>query len=383
MPTTETKTPVPFLPFARPAIDEDTVAAVAAVLRSGWIASGPQVAAFEAALADYLSGRAVRTFTSATGALEVALQACGIGPGDEVIVPAMTFAATANVVVRVGARPVFVDVDLHTRNIDSAQVTTAVTSRTRAIMPVHFAGLPADMDTLNELARQRGLRVIEDAAHAIGASLNDRRIGSFGDMVAFSFHPNKNMTTIEGGALSIRDSDETKRVELLRFHGLGGTGEDAFDVSLAGGKYNLSDVAACIGLSQLHRLEDFNRRRRALAAHYFEHLRTDPPLLLPARGDDGHSWHMFAPLLPLDALRIGRHDFIREMREQGIGVGVHYPALHLFTLYRRMGYRPGDFPNAERIGRSTVTLPLFPAMTKMDVDRVCAACAEIVAKYRK
>ena len=151
---------------------------------------------------------------------------------------------------------------------------------------------------------------------------------------------------------------------------------------VAGGKYNLSDVAARIGLAQLSRLGEFNRRRRELASRYFERLRTHPPLMLPARGDDGHSWHMFAPLLPLEALRIGRREFIREMRTRGIGVGVHYPALHLFTLYRKMGYRPGDFPNAERVGRSTVTLPLFPAMTDPDVDRVCAACAEIVAKYK-
>lgn len=375
-------TPAPFLPFAQPDIDEETIAAVAGVLRSGWIASGPQVLAFESALSAYLNGRAVRTFTSATGALEVALQLCGIGPSDEVIVPAMTFAATANVVVRVGARPVFADVDLHTRNLDVGQAEAAITPRTKAIMPVHFAGLPVDMDALYDLARRRRLRVIEDAAHAIGSGFKCRRIGSFGDLVAFSFHPNKNMTTIEGGALSIADSDEVKRAELLRFHGLDQGPDDEFDVPVAGGKYNLSDVAARIGLAQLSRLGEFNRRRRELASRYFERLRTHPPLMLPARGDDGHSWHMFAPLLPLEALRIGRREFIREMRTRGIGVGVHYPALHLFTLYRKMGYRPGDFPNAERVGRSTVTLPLFPAMTDPDVDRVCAACAEIVAKYK-
>ncbi len=371
-----------FLPFARPTIDEETIAAVAAVLRSGWIASGPQVDAFEAALSDYLGGRAVRTFTSATGALEVALQACGIGPGDEVIVPAMTFAATANVVVRVGARPVFVDVEPATRNIDLGRAEAAVTSRTRAIMPVHFAGLPVDMDALYALAQRHGVRVIEDAAHAIGSSHRGRRIGSFGDLIAFSFHPNKNLTTIEGGALSIRESVEVKQIERLRFHGLENGSESGMDILVAGGKYNLSDVAACVGLAQLRRLEQFNRRRREFAARYFERLDTDPPLLLPARGDEGHSWHMFAPLLPLDRMRAGRVDFIRAMRERGIGVGVHYPALHLFSLYRKMGYRPGDFPNAEHIGRSTVTLPLFPAMSENDVDRVCDSCAGILGRLR-
>lgn len=372
-----------FLPFARPAIDEETITAVSQVLRSGWITTGPQVEAFEAALSRYLGGRAVRAFTSATGALEVALQACGIGHGDEVIVPAMTFAATANVVLRVGARPVFADVDLATRNIDLGRAEKAITPLTRAIMPVHFAGLPVDMDALYTLAQRRGLRVIEDAAHAVGSSHRGRRIGSFGDFVAFSFHPNKNLTTIEGGALSIREPAEAKRVERLRFHGIELDGNGDMDVLEAGGKYNLTDVAACVGLGQLCRLEQFNQRRRSLAARYFERLKTDPAMLLPARGDQGHSWHMFAPLLPLEHMRIGRPQFIEEMRKRGVGVGIHYPALHLFSLYRKMGYRIGDFPNAERIGQSTVTLPLFPAMSENDVDRVCESCSGILGKFRK
>ena len=373
----------PFLPFTRPTIDEKTIAAVAGVLRSGWISTGPQAEAFEAELSRYLGGRAVRAFTSATGALEVALQACGIGHGDEVIVPAMTFAATANVVLRVGARPVFVDVDLATRNIDLARAEKAITPLTRAIMPVHFAGLPVDMDALYALAERRSLRVIEDAAHAIGSSHRGRRIGSFGDFVAFSFHPNKNLTTIEGGALSIREPAEARRVERLRFHGIERDDSGEVDVLEAGGKYNLTDVAASVGLGQLRKLEQFNRRRRALTARYFERLKTDPAMLLPARGNDGHSWHMFAPLLPLERMRTGRPQFIEEMRKLGIGVGIHYPALHLFTLYRKMGHRIGDFPNAERIGQSTVTLPLFPAMSENDVDLVCESCAAILAKFRK
>ena len=372
-----------FLPFARPVIDEETIAAVVDVLRSGWITTGPQVEAFESALSGYLGGRAVRTFTSATAALEVALQVCAIGPGDEVIVPAMTFAATANVVARVGARPVFVDVDPATRNIDADGVRAAITPRTRAVMPVHFAGLPVDMTPLHALAQTHGLRVIEDAAHAMGASHRGRRIGSFGDLIAFSFHPNKNLTTIEGGALSIRDAADVRKAESLRFHGIERRPDGEIDVVCAGGKYNLTDVAACVGLGQLRRLEAFNRRRRELATRYFDRLKTDPPLDLPARGDAGHSWHLFAPLLPLGALRAGRTDFISEMRKRGIGVGIHYPALHLLSVYRKMGYQVGDFPGAEHIGRSTVTLPLFPAMRNEDVDRVCEACAGIIALSRK
>ena len=372
-----------FLPFARPTIDERTIAAVGKVLRSGWITTGPHVQALESALSKYLGGRPVRTFTSATAALEIGLQVCGIGPGDEVIVPAMTFAATANVVVRVGARPVFVDVELATRNIDLAQAEHAVTGHTRAIMPVHFAGLPVEMDTLYDLARRRGLRVVEDAAHAIGSSYKGRRIGSFGDLAAFSFHPNKNMTTIEGGALSFGNPEEVGTAERLRFHGIAPGAAGEMDVLSPGGKYNLSDVAACIGRLQLSQLEGFNRQRRKLVARYFKHLHSDTALLLPARGDAGHSWHMFAPLLQLDKLRIGRREFIGRMREQGIAVGVHYPALHLFSFYRKSGYRRGQFPNAERIGDSTITLPLFPRMTLNDVDRVCDVCTQVLAETRR
>ncbi len=371
-----------YLPFARPSLDSETIAAVVETLRSGWLASGPRVQALEQALSGYLGERIVRTFTSATAALEVALQVCGIGPGDEVIVPAMSFVATANVVLRVGARPVFVDVDLATRNLDLGQVESAVTSRTRAILPVHFAGLPLDLDRLYALAQRHGLRVIEDAAHAIGASWHGRRIGSVGDLVCFSFHPNKNMTTIEGGALVLDDPDEAAHAERLRFHGIERDAQGEMEVVEAGGKFNLSDVAATVGLGQLRQLEHFNRLRSERARRYLEKLHSDPPFLLPDRGDDGHSWHLFAPLLPLERLRITRRQFIQAMHERGIGVGIHYPAIHLFRRYRALGYAEGDFPNAERIGRETITLPLFPGMTLSDVDRVCEAAVQIVQENR-
>ncbi len=371
-----------YLPFTRPTIDEETIQGVAEVLRSGWITSGPQVLALEQALSTYLGGRRVRALTSATGALEVALQTCGIGPGDEVITPALSFTATPNVVMRVGAKPVFVDVDLDTRNVSLDQVASAITPNTKAIMPVHFAGLPVDMDRLYALAKQHGLRVIEDAAHAIGSSWRGKKIGSFGDVVSFSFHPNKNMTTIEGGALSLPGEAEADAVDLQRFHGIRKDADGDIDVVLPGGKYNLTDVAACVGIGQLRHLDAFNTKRRALAAHYFEHLKTDPPLLLPARGDDGHSWHMFAPLLPLTRLRINRKQFIQLMHGLGIGVGIHYPAMHLFSLYRKLGYKEGDFPNTERIGRETVTLPLFPGMEFADVERVCQAVSDIIVESR-
>jgi dTDP-4-amino-4,6-dideoxygalactose transaminase len=372
----------PWLPFTRPGIDEATIADVAQVLRSGWLASGPKVAQLEAELSAYLGGRAVRTQTSATSGMEMALLACGIGRGDEVITPALSFVATANVIVRVGARPVFVDVGLDSRNIDLDQVEAAITPRTRALMPVHFGGLPVDMDRLYTIARRHRLRVIEDAAHAIGSAWRGRRIGSFGDLVCFSFHPNKNMTTIEGGAISGGSAEELRAIELHRWHGQVKSGPDSVDTLLAGGKYNLSDVAAAVGLGQLRRLEEFNARRRALVARYYELWAEAAPLRLPERGDDGHSWHVFTPLLPLATLSISRRQFIEAMQARGIGVGVHYPAIHLFSAYRALGYREGQFPNAERIGRETVTLPLFPAMETHDVERVVEAATAIVQRAR-
>jgi dTDP-4-amino-4,6-dideoxygalactose transaminase len=303
----------PLLPFTRPSIDEETIAAVAEVLRSGWLATGPKVAQLEAELSRYCGGRPIRTQTSATAGLEMALLACGIGQGDEVITPALSFVATANVIMRVGARPVFVDVGLDSRNLDLDQVEAAITPRTRAIMPVHFAGLPVDMERLYAIARTHRLRVIEDAAHAIGSSWRGKRIGSFGDLVCFSFHPNKNMTTIEGGAISGGSPEELKSIELHRWHGQVKSGLDGFDTLLPGGKANLSDVAAAVGLGQLRRLEEFNARRRLLVARYFERWGTAAPLRLPERGDAGHSWHVFTPLLPLPQLAVTRAQFMEAM----------------------------------------------------------------------
>jgi dTDP-4-amino-4,6-dideoxygalactose transaminase len=310
--------------------------------------------------------------------MEMALRACGIGAGDEVISPALSFVATANVIVRVGAHPVFVDVELDSRNIDFDQVEAAITPRTRAIMPVHFGGLPVDMDRLYEIANRHKLRVIEDAAHAIGSAWRGRRIGSFGDLVCFSFHPNKNMTTIEGGAISGGSPEELKAIELERWHGQVKSGIDGFDTLIAGGKSNLSDVAAAVGLGQLRRLEEFNARRRELVARYYELWNKDAPVGLPARGDAGHSWHALTVLVPLEEARMSRPQFLEAMKAQGIALGVHYPAMHLFSVYKAMGYREGQFPNAERIGRQTVTLPLFPTMELGDVDRVVAAVTQVL-----
>ncbi len=375
------------LKFAGPEIDEQTIAGVAEVLRSGHITSGPWVREFETRLSAMCENRPVRVVTSATAAVEVALQLADIGPGAEVITSAQSFFTVLNMIVKVGAKPVFVDCDLVTRNIDLAQVEAAITSATRAIMPTHYPGALVDMDALHALARRRGLRVIEDAALVLGSRWKGKPVGGFGDLVTFSFHPNKNITAIEGGALVVNDDAEATRVEALRFHGITYHADRTRDVAFPGGKFNLPDVNARIGCAQLERLPSFLARRRYLVDRYFRSLATDPACVMPPRPrtpeDDDYSWNMFCVLLPLGQLTVTRREFRDALEARGIATGMSYEALHLCTLGRQHGGREGQFPNAERIARETVTLPLHTGMTEADVDRVCGAVNEIVAETRK
>ncbi len=359
-----------YLPFARPSVDEDTIAAVGAVLRSGWITSGPRVREFEQRLSEYFGGRSVRALSSATGGLEIGLAIADVGAGDEVITSPLSWVATANVIIRAGARPVFVDVDARTRNLDLDRVGDAITPVTRALLPVDLAGLPVDRDHLYEIARRHGLRVLEDAAQSMGASWGGRPIGASGDLVSISFQANKNITTGEGGCLVLNDAEEARRCELWRLQGVERFADGDLDVTLPGGKHNLTDIAAQLGLGQLARLAEFTERRRALARRYFELFDRSLGCELPPEDFTHSCWHMFQIVLPP---HVPRGRFIRAMHEVGIGVGVHYPAIHLLSLYRDMGFKPGDFPIAERIGASIATLPLFPAMRDTDVDRVCEA----------
>jgi dTDP-4-amino-4,6-dideoxygalactose transaminase len=374
-----------FLPFARPSLDAETIAAVSRVLASGWITSGPQVAAFEAQLSALFGGRPVRAFSNGTATMEVALRLAGIGRGDEVITSAVTWVATANVILAVGARPVFADIDPRTRNIDLDALEAAITPRTRALMPVYLAGLPVDMDRLYAIAARHGLRVIEDAAQAIDARWAGARIGSFGDLVSFSFQANKNVTCAEGGCLVLNTPAEAEAAERLRLQGVVRSGIDGMDVERPGGKFNLTDINAAIGLGQLAQLAQITARRAALAGLYFEAaaatgLEALGIELPPRSGAGGASpalgnWHMFQVVLPADRLRGGRAAVMLALREQGIGSGVHYPALHLFSHYRGLGWREGMLPQSERIGRAILTLPLFTAMDDADPQRVCRALA--------
>jgi dTDP-4-amino-4,6-dideoxygalactose transaminase len=295
--------------------------------------------------------------------------------------------ATSNVILEVGARPVFVDIDPVSRNIDLERIEAAITPATRAIIPVDLAGLPVDRDRLYDIARRRGLRVVEDAAQAFGSRWRGRPIGSFGDFVSFSFHPNKNITTIEGGGLVLNDEREAKLAEQYRLQGVVRSGQDGMEVEVLGGKFNLTDVAARVGLGQLEHLDAFTARRRELARAYFREFEASEcpaaGLRLPVADFEHANWHMFQVVLPEERLAVRRAQIMADLLAAGIGTGVHYPAIHLFAMYRRLGGRDGDFPQAEYAGRNILTLPLFPAMAAADVTRVVEAVSLVLRRHRK
>jgi len=379
------KAVLPYLPMTRPLIDEETIAGVVDVLRSGWITSGPKVKEFETKLSAYVGGRPVRAFNSGTCTMEIALRILGIGPGDEVITTPLTWVATSNVILAVGARPVFVDIDLTTRNIDLNKIEAAITPKTKAIIPVDLAGLPVDRDRLYEIANRRKIRVIEDAAQSFGSSYKGKKIGSFGDFVSFSFHPNKNITSIEGGCLVLNNEAEAKLAEQYRLQGVVRTGFDGMDVERVGGKFNLTDVAARVGLGQLARIDEFNQKRTQLVKHYFDLLTKAEVqkfgLGLPLANFTDTNWHMFQVLLPHKHLTVKRSDIMAKLHEAGIGSGVHYPVIHLFSMYRNFGWKEGDFPVAEEAGRNLLTLPLFASMTNADVERVVKELLAIISAH--
>ena len=378
----------PFIPFTKPTIDEATISAVADVLRSGWITSGPKVLEFESALGGYFGGATVRCFANGTATMKIALQVAGIGPGDEVITSPISWVATSNVILAVGAKPIFVDIDPQTRNIDLKKVAQAINQHTKAIMPVYLAGLPIDIDALYALATQHGLRVIEDAAQALGSSWKGTRIGQRGkhDLVSFSFQANKNLTTIEGGCLVFNTgrfgADQVQLAEKLRLQGLVRSGPDGMEVDVLGGKDNLTDVNAVIGLHQLKQLDQFQQRRIELAKDYF--LKIDQAGLvhkglgLPVADFEQSNWHMFQVILPLARLQRSRGDIMSALKEHGIGTGAHYPIITNFDLYRKLGFSPESTPIAAEIGRSILTLPLFPTMSSHDIDRVVQALTQVL-----
>ena len=377
-----------FLPFSRPSISQDAIDEVVTCLKSGWITTGPRVKQFEENLKLYLGAPHVLALTSATAGLHLVLVALGLKPGDEVITTPMTFAATLNTIVLAGGKPVLVDVEPGTYNIDVTKIEKAITKRTRAIMPVHFAGLPVDLDPLYAIAKKHNLRVIEDAAHAIGTEYKGRRIGSFGDIQVFSFHPNKNMTTGEGGCVATRDEKLASDVALLRFHGMdreawnrfSKKGSQHYEIITPGYKYNMMDIQAALGLHQLKQLDGFIKRRTTIALRYQKTLAdwSQWTLTRAPAYPHLHAWHLYTPLINPDIAKMDRDAFMQGMKERNIGTGLHYRAVHLYPYYREhFGFKRGDFPNAETISDRIVSLPLFPAMTDADQDRVIAAMTDL------
>ncbi|TAN44935.1 MAG: DegT/DnrJ/EryC1/StrS aminotransferase family protein [Nitrospirae bacterium] len=382
-----------FLPFSLPTIGQEEIDEVVESLRSGWLTTGPKVIKFQEKFKSYIGCRNAVALNSGTAGLHVALLSMDLRPGDEVITTPLTFTATANTILHAGGRVVFADIDMDTLNVDIDAVKAAITPSTKAVIPVHFAGLPCDMDAFIAYCRRKGILIIEDAAHAVGSEYKGIKIGSIGDITVFSFHPTKGMTTGEGGMITFSDDGLKDRFELLGFHGIERSvgavrsvpSVADYDIKMPGFKYNMLDIQAAIGLHQIDRLNAFIKKRTLLAELYRERLERIEELILPKLPayDLVHSWHIFTPLLKIEDLNIDRHSFISELRGHGIGAAYHYKALHLHSFYRTLGFRPGQFPKAEYVSDRILSLPLFPNMTERDIDDVSLAVENIIAKNRK
>jgi UDP-4-amino-4-deoxy-L-arabinose-oxoglutarate aminotransferase len=379
-----------FLPFSRPSITEDDIADVGEVLRSGWITTGPKSAEFERKFSEYVGCRGAVALCSATAGMHLALKALGIGPGDEVITPSMTWVSTVNLIVLSGASPVFADVEPDTLMITRSTIEKLLTDHTRLIVPVHFAGAPVDMEPIRQLANDASIAIVEDAAHALGTEYLGDRIGRRGTSV-FSFHPIKNITTGEGGMFCSSDEELLDRVRRLRFHGLGA---DAYDrrsggrcpraeVLEPGYKYNMPDISAALGLGQLARVDKLNRKRAELAERYeerFSEIDEVLPLSKPAY-DSKHAWHLYIVRLDTDKAGLSRDEFMHDLKERNIGTGLHFQAVHLHRYYREsIGTGPGMLPTTEWNSERMCSLPLFPDMTIDDVDDVVEATKEILRR---
>lgn len=381
-----------YLPFAPPTVGDEEIAEVCAVLRSPWITTGPRAQRFEQRFGEYLGAPGALALNSCTAALHVALAACDIGPGDEVITTTLTFVATVNVIEHVGATPVLVDVLPDTLNLDPAAVEAAITPRTRAIIPVHYAGHPVELDAIRALAAQHGLVVIEDAAHALPASYRGTRIGAGANPVAFSFYATKNLTTGEGGMLT-GGAEFLDRARVLSLHGMSHDawrryakgGRWHYEIVTPGFKYNLSDVAAAIGLAQLDKLAGFQVRRRAVAHRYTAAFAGVPALEVPVEHPHvEHAWHLYVLRLRPDALRIGRDQFLEELTARNIGTSVHFIPVHLHRYYReKYGWAPECHPVSYTNYQRMLSLPLHPGLTDEDVDDVIEAVRDVVDTYRR
>jgi dTDP-4-amino-4,6-dideoxygalactose transaminase len=381
------------LPFHKPEITDDDVRSVVETLRSGWLTTGPKVKRFEEDFAKYLGCTHAVAVNSGTAALHLALDAIGIKEGDEVIVPTMTFAATAEVVLYFKAKPVLVDCRGDTLNLDPDQIERAITPRTRAIIPVHMGGQPCDMEPLLELARRYNLKVIEDAAHALPAAYHGKKVGTIGDITCFSFYATKTITTGEGGMATTENREWAQRMRMMSLHGISLDAWDRYtekgswyyEIIHPGYKYNLTDIAAALGIEQLKRCDQFYEFRRRIASHYQEAFADLPEIQLPAcLPDTQHAWHLYVIQLNIERLRVTRQEFVKGLKSQNVGTSVHFIPLHLHPFYRNtFGYQPADFPQASAVFERIVSLPIYPKMTEADVRDVIVAVRKLVQDYRR
>jgi dTDP-4-amino-4,6-dideoxygalactose transaminase len=386
-------TALEFLPFHRALIEEEEINAVVEVLQSGWLTTGPRALEFEQKFAAYVGASHAVAVNSCTAALHLALAAVGIAEGDEVIVPTMTFAASGEVVLYFKARPVLVDCHSHSFQVDPEQIERAITPRTKAIIPVHFAGCPCDMDPILDIARTHGLKVIEDAAHALPSRYMGKMVGTLGDITCFSFYATKTLTTGEGGMAVSEDPDYADTMRMLSLHGISkdawkrysAEGSWRYGILEPGYKYNLPDLQAALGIAQLAKCDAMSGRRKAIAEFYSRQLSSSEAFEVPSVPPGlEHSWHLYVLQLHSDRLRISRDRFIEELKGRGIGSSVHFIPLHLHPLYQdRLGYHSGQFPFAEQHFERAISLPIYPSMTFEDAGRVVEALQDIASEYKR
>jgi dTDP-4-amino-4,6-dideoxygalactose transaminase len=382
-----------FIPFHRPAIGEEEIQSVVETLRSGWLTTGPKVKHFEEEFAKYLDCKHAIAVNSGTAALHLALDAIGIREGDEIIIPTMTFAATAEVVLYFKGIPVLVDCQPDTLNLDPSRIEAAITSKTKAIIPVHIGGRPCEMDRILDIAKRHDLRVIEDAAHALPASDHTRTIGTIGDITCFSFYATKTITTGEGGMATTENSEWAERMRMMSLHGISHDawkrytkeGSWYYEILSPGFKYNLTDIGAAIGIEQLKKCDEFWEARQRIAMIYGKGFADLQEIQLPTYPNDvQHAWHLFVIQLNLERLKINRNQFIEALREKGIGTSVHFIPLHLHPYYRdKFGYKPEDFPNASEAFEHILSLPIYPKMTEAHVRDVIVAVRKLVQQHRR
>lgn len=382
-----------YIPFHKPFIKKDEINAVVKTLKNGWLTMGPKTAEFEDSFKKYIGSKHAIAVNSCTAALHLALKAIDLQAGDEVIIPAMTFAATGEVVCYFGAKPVLVDIEKDTHNMDISKIEKVITHRTKAIIPVHYGGQPCDMNEIRKIAKKHRLYIIEDAAHSLPASYKGKKIGTIGDMTCFSFYATKTLTTGEGGMVTTQNRKWAEKIKILRLHGISKDawkryskdGSWYYEITDMGYKYNMTDIQAALGMSQLKKVERMWKMRREIAKRYNDAFKNIPEITVPfIKPDRTTAWHLYVIRLNTEALKIDRNGFIKELGKRGVSSSVHFIPLHMHPYYRKnYGYKPDDLPNACNAYKRIISLPIYPGMTRENVQNVIRAVRYIINRFQK